>query len=109
MGRPMCGNVPTQSGVSVLITHRGRLAALTVYLVNKEEVTEEFRRLDGDHDGFISRVDARNWPDLLRLFDRFVRCPFLLELYGERTRSDFPLMYALVQTCLLRYRHHALY
>ena len=44
---------------------------LAVYLEDEEEIAEEFQRLDGDRDGFISREDAKDWPDLIRLFDRF--------------------------------------
>src|ERR1039457_2513184 len=32
---------------------------------------KEFQALDGDHDGFISREDAKNWPELSRVFDKF--------------------------------------
>jgi len=44
---------------------------LAVYLEDEEEIAEDFQRLDTDHDGFISREDARSMPDLLRVFDRF--------------------------------------
>jgi hypothetical protein len=44
---------------------------LAVYLEDEEEITQEFRQLDRDQDGFISREDAQKWPDLMRMFDRF--------------------------------------
>jgi len=44
---------------------------LAVYLEDEEAIAEDFQRLDGDHDGYISRDDAKGWPDLLRFFDRF--------------------------------------
>ena len=44
---------------------------LAVYLEEKEEVAEDFQSLDSDHDGFISREDAKNMPDLIRVFDKF--------------------------------------
>jgi len=44
---------------------------LVVYLEDEEKITEAFRRLDRDHDGFITREDASYWPELLRAFDRF--------------------------------------
>jgi hypothetical protein len=42
-----------------------------VYLMDEEEITDEFQQLDGDHDGFISREDVKNRPDLSRVFDKF--------------------------------------
>jgi hypothetical protein len=44
---------------------------LAVYLLDEEEISEEFQSLDHDHDGFISREDTANWPDLSRSFDKF--------------------------------------
>jgi len=44
---------------------------LVVFLEDEEKITEEFQRLDRDHDGFISPEDAKSWPDLIRSFDRF--------------------------------------
>jgi len=44
---------------------------LAVYLEDEEEVAEDFQKLDSDHDGFISREDARKMPDLIRVFERF--------------------------------------
>src|ERR1700687_2518107 len=38
-----------------------------VYLLHEEDIAEEFMRLDTDHDGFISREDAKNWPELSRV------------------------------------------
>ena len=57
-----------------------------VYLVDKEEITEEFQALDGDHDGFISREDAKNWPELSREFDKFDR-----DHDGRLSHNDFEL------------------
>jgi Ca2+-binding EF-hand superfamily protein len=39
--------------------------------MDEEEITDEFQQLDGDHDGFISREDVKNRPDLSRVFDKF--------------------------------------
>src|SRR5271169_4405513 len=36
---------------------------LAVYLEDEEEIAEDFQSLDSDHDGFISREDAKNMPD----------------------------------------------
>jgi len=44
---------------------------LAVYLEDEEVITAEFRQLDSDHDGFISRDDVKTWPALFRSFDRF--------------------------------------
>ena len=44
---------------------------LAVYLEDEEEIAEEFQRLDRDHDGFVTREDAKDWPELIRLFDKF--------------------------------------
>jgi len=44
---------------------------LAVYLEDEEEIAEDFQSLDTDHDGFISREDAKKIPDLVRIFDRF--------------------------------------
>jgi len=44
---------------------------LVVYVEDEENITEAFRRLDRDHDGFITREDARSWPELSSAFDRF--------------------------------------
>src|ERR1700687_4166728 len=44
-----------------------------VYLLHEEDTAEEFMRLDTDHDGFISREDAKNWPELSRVFDKLDR------------------------------------
>lgn len=44
---------------------------LVVYVEDEEKITEAFRRLDRDHDGFITREDASTWPELLSSFDRF--------------------------------------
>ena len=38
-----------------------------VYFEDEEEFTEEFLRLDADHDGFISREDAKIRPELSRV------------------------------------------
>jgi hypothetical protein len=57
-----------------------------VYLEDEEEITEEFLRLDRDHDGFISREDAKNWPELSREFDKFDR-----DHDGRLSHNDFEL------------------
>jgi hypothetical protein len=57
-----------------------------VYLEEEEEFTEEFLRLDTDHDGFISREDAKNWPELSREFDKFDR-----DHDGRMSHNDFCL------------------
>ncbi|SPJ15709.1 exported hypothetical protein [Burkholderiales bacterium] len=44
---------------------------LAVYMEDEEEIAEEFQRLDRDHDGFVTREDAKDWPELIRLFDKF--------------------------------------
>lgn len=44
---------------------------LVVYVEDEEEITEAFLRLDRDRDGYITREDARSWPELLHSFDRF--------------------------------------
>ena len=44
---------------------------LAVYIEDKEEILSDFRALDRDHDGYISREDALRWPELVRSFDRF--------------------------------------
>ena len=55
-----------------------------VYLEDEEEFTEEFQRLDGDHDGFIRREDVKNWPELSRVFDKFDT-----DHDGRLSRHDF--------------------
>src|ERR1700687_779691 len=57
-----------------------------VYLEDEEEITEEFLRLDRDHHGFISREDAKNWPELSREFDKFDR-----DHDGRLSHNDFEL------------------
>jgi hypothetical protein len=57
---------------------------LAVYLEDEEEIAKAFRRLDGDHDGYISREDGRSWPDLIRLFDRFAS-----DHDGRLSHNDF--------------------
>ena len=57
-----------------------------VYLEDEEEITEEFQDLDADHDGFISREDAKNWPELSREFDKFDR-----DHDGRLSHNDFEL------------------
>ena len=57
-----------------------------VWLVEEEEITEEFLRLDLDHDGFISREDVKNWPELNREFDTFDR-----DHDGRLSHHDFEL------------------
>ncbi len=57
-----------------------------VYLEDEEEITEEFLRLDRDNDGFISREDAKNWPELSREFDKFDR-----NHDGRLSHNDFEL------------------
>jgi EF hand len=44
---------------------------LAVYLEDEEEIAVDFQRLDTDHDGFITREDAKNWPILLSAFTKF--------------------------------------
>ena len=57
-----------------------------VYFEDEEEITEEFLRLDLDHDGFISREDVKNWPELNREFDKFDR-----DHDGRLSHNDFEL------------------
>ena len=40
------------------------------YIEDEEEITEEFMRLDTNHDGYISREEASKWKYLARVFDR---------------------------------------
>jgi len=51
--------------------HLGIYYFLAVYLEDEEEIAENFQSLDTDHDGFISREDAKKIPDLIRVFERF--------------------------------------
>ena len=44
---------------------------LAVYLETEDVIAVEFQHLDTDHDGFITREDAKNWPELLRAFSKF--------------------------------------
>ena len=55
-----------------------------VYLLHEEDIAEEFLRLDTDHDGFISREDAKNWPELSRVFDKLDR-----DHDGRLSHDDF--------------------
>jgi len=57
---------------------------LVVYLEDEESINEEFLRLDGDHDGYISRENASGWPELARSFDTFDR-----DHDGRLTRLEF--------------------
>jgi len=57
-----------------------------VYFEDEEKFTEEFLRLDRDGDGFISREDAKNWPELSREFDKFDR-----DHDGRLSHNDFEL------------------
>jgi hypothetical protein len=57
---------------------------LAVYLEDEEEISLGFRQLDKDHDGFISREDARQWPELSHNFERFDA-----DHDGRLTRVDF--------------------
>ncbi len=40
------------------------------YIEDEEEITEEFMRLDVDHDGYISRDEAKQWGYLAEKFDQ---------------------------------------
>lgn len=44
---------------------------LAVYLEGEELITAEFRELDRDQDGYLSRDDTKTWPELFRSFDEF--------------------------------------
>ena len=55
-----------------------------VYLVDKENINQEFQRLDFDRDGFISRTDITAWPNLIRSFDKFDT-----DHDGRLSRADF--------------------
>ena len=57
-----------------------------VYFEDEEEINEEFLRLDRNHDGFITREDAKNWPELTREFDKFDR-----DHDGRLSHNDFEL------------------
>jgi hypothetical protein len=57
-----------------------------VYFEDEEKITEEFQRLDADHDGFISREDAKVLPELSRDFDKYDR-----DHDGRLCHSDFEL------------------
>jgi hypothetical protein len=57
-----------------------------VYFEEEEEFTEEFLRLDLDKDGFITREDVKNWPELSREFDKFDR-----DHDGRMSHDDFEI------------------
>jgi hypothetical protein len=57
---------------------------LVVFVKEESEVSNRFRRLDRDNDGYISVQDAEGWPDLRKLFDKFD-----VDHDGRMSRADF--------------------
>jgi hypothetical protein len=44
---------------------------LGVFLIDEEEIQEDFESLDRDRDGYVTREDASGWQRLAKVFDRF--------------------------------------
>lgn len=44
---------------------------LAVYLEEENDIELDFRRLDSDHDGYLTPDDARQWGHLARAFESF--------------------------------------